>query len=172
MTANGYTGNPPGGGEGGGGSVAWADITGKPSTFTPAAHTQATSTITGLDDALADRATDAELTAGLATKAATSHTHAEGDVTGLTGSLAGKAASSHTHTIANVTSLQTALDGKADDADVTALDGRVDTLETNGPFVFAWDGDSYNFVAGSITYIGPVDPGAIADGSIWIDTSA
>jgi hypothetical protein len=34
------------------------------------------------------------------------------DVEGLTAALAGKAASSHTHTIANVTSLQDALDGK------------------------------------------------------------
>lgn len=37
----------PGGG-GGGGSTAWNDITGKPSTFPPSAHTQAISTITGL----------------------------------------------------------------------------------------------------------------------------
>jgi len=34
MTANGYTGSAGGGG----GSVAWVDITGKPSTFAPSAH--------------------------------------------------------------------------------------------------------------------------------------
>ena len=34
MTANGYTGSAGGGG----GSVAWTDITGKPSTFAPSAH--------------------------------------------------------------------------------------------------------------------------------------
>lgn len=45
MTADGYTSNPPSGGGGEGGPVAWADITGKPTTFTPAAHTQAASTI-------------------------------------------------------------------------------------------------------------------------------
>lgn len=44
----------PGGG--GGGSTAWTDITGKPTTFTPSAHTQAISTITGLEDALEDKA--------------------------------------------------------------------------------------------------------------------
>jgi len=38
---------------GGGGSVAWGDITGKPSTFPPDAHTQDISTITGLAAALA-----------------------------------------------------------------------------------------------------------------------
>jgi hypothetical protein len=62
---------------GGGGAVAWGDVTGKPSTFTPSAHT-----------------------------------HAEGDVTGLTAALAGKAASTHSHAVADVTGLQTALDGK------------------------------------------------------------
>lgn len=39
---------------GGGGSTAWADITGKPTTFTPSAHTQAISTITGLQAELDD----------------------------------------------------------------------------------------------------------------------
>jgi hypothetical protein len=38
---------------GDGGPVAWADITGKPTTFTPSAHNQAISTITGLADQLA-----------------------------------------------------------------------------------------------------------------------
>ena len=35
------------------GSVAWADITGKPSTFTPAAHTHPQSDVTGLTSSLA-----------------------------------------------------------------------------------------------------------------------
>ena len=60
--------------------------------------------------------------------AASSHTHAIANVTGLQSALDGKAASSHTHTIANVTGLQTALDGKAasshthGDADITSVD--------------------------------------------------
>src|SRR5690606_24062751 len=60
------------------------------------------------------------LTAALAGKAASSHTHTAAQITdldidaveGLTDALAGKAASSHTHTIANVSGLQSALDGK------------------------------------------------------------
>ena len=40
---------------GGSGSVAWDDITDKPSTFPPEAHTQAISTITGLQDELDDK---------------------------------------------------------------------------------------------------------------------
>lgn len=43
------------GGGGGGGPVAWADVTGKPSTFTPSAHTHPTSDVTGLDTALAGK---------------------------------------------------------------------------------------------------------------------
>lgn len=41
----------------------------------------------------------------------------------------GAAPAAHEHTIGDVTGLQAALDGKAEDADVTALDGRVDALE-------------------------------------------
>lgn len=82
----------------------------------------------------ADFVTTSTLTSSLATKANTSHTHAQSDVTGLsdaldakantshshnqsdvvglTDALAGKAAASHTHEIANVNGLQTALDSK------------------------------------------------------------
>lgn len=58
---------------GGGGSTAWNDITGKPTTFTPAAHTQAISTITGLENALAGKASTGDLdnTFGIATEAHT-----------------------------------------------------------------------------------------------------
>lgn len=52
------------------------------------------------------------LQAALDGKAASSHTHAISDVTNLQTTLDGKAASSHTHTISDVTGLQTALDGK------------------------------------------------------------
>jgi len=37
-------------------AVAWTGVTGKPSSFTPAAHTHATSEVTGLDAALAAKA--------------------------------------------------------------------------------------------------------------------
>lgn len=35
-----------------GGSVAWVDVTGKPSTFTPSTHSHAISDVTGLQAAL------------------------------------------------------------------------------------------------------------------------
>jgi hypothetical protein len=118
-----------GGGGGGGGVTVHNLLTGR---STADAHP--TSAITGLDAALAGKATaaqgakadtavqpadlttyatDAELTAGLATKAATSHSHATSDVTGLDAALAGKASTSHSHVIADTTGLQAALDAKA-----------------------------------------------------------
>lgn len=57
----------------------------------------------------------------LSGKAATSHSHAISDVTGLQTALDGKAASTHTHGISDVTGLQTALDNKLDDSQATAF---------------------------------------------------
>ena len=118
-------------------SVPWTGVTGKPSTFTPSAHTHTIANITNLQTVLDG-------------KAASSHTHTKSQITdfptsiknptsvviklngGTTegtnmftydGSAAksinitpagiGAAASSHAHTIANVTGLQSALNGKA-----------------------------------------------------------
>jgi hypothetical protein len=67
------------------------------------------------------------LVAALADKAESSHTHAQTDVTGLAAALAGKADASHTHAQAEVTGLSAALAGKADashthaQAEVTGL---------------------------------------------------
>lgn len=38
-----------------GGAVAWGDVTGKPATFPPEAHSHATSEVTGLDTALSGK---------------------------------------------------------------------------------------------------------------------
>jgi hypothetical protein len=99
---------------GGGGPVAWVDITGKPSQFPPDTHTHGISDVTGLQTALDG-------------KAATGHGHSIADVSGLQTALDGKAASVHGHAIGDVTGLQTALDAKASSvhthaiADVTGL---------------------------------------------------
>jgi hypothetical protein len=58
--------------------------------------------------------TKAQVDAGLAGKANSSHGHAISDVSGLQTALDSKAASSHGHSIANVSGLQTALDNKLD----------------------------------------------------------
>jgi hypothetical protein len=76
--------------------LAWGDVSGKPTTFTPSAHTHTTAEVTGLDTALAG-------------KAAQVHTHVIGDVTNLQTTLDGKSNISHTHTTSQVTGLDAAL---------------------------------------------------------------
>lgn len=84
-------------------SVAWADVTGKP-TFATVATTGAYSDLTGLPSLF------------------------DGAYSSLTGIPSTFTPSAHTHTIANVTGLQTALDGKAPaDADILKADTH-DTL--------------------------------------------
>jgi len=74
----------------------------------------------------------------LSGKAATSHAHIIGNVTGLQTALDGKALASHTHIIGDVTGLQDALDGKAASshahsiANVTGLQAALDAVEQGG----------------------------------------
>jgi sugar lactone lactonase YvrE len=132
VTANGYTSNPPSGG-GEGGSVAWADITGKPTTFTPAAHTQTASTIS--DSTTVGRAV---LTAADAAAARTAVGAGTSSLAlGATGSTA--AAGNHSHTVTTV--------------------------------MMSWNGSAYVADSDALVYVGPNDPGAVPDGSIWIDTT-
>ena len=92
-----------------GGSGVWGAITGTMSLQTD------------LSDALGGKAASShghaqteitDLVTALSGKAASSHTHAESEVTNLTTDLAGKAAASHAHPISDVTNLQTTLAGK------------------------------------------------------------
>ena len=83
----------PGGSGGGGvgGSVAWADITGKPATFAPSAHTHTASAITDFDAAVDARIaltppsspSWSTITGKPSTFAPSAHTHVTGDITGL-----------------------------------------------------------------------------------------
>lgn len=63
------------------------------------------------------------LVTDLAGKAAASHTHAQSDVTGLTSSLAGKASTVHTHVQSDITGLTTDLAAKAADSAVVHKTG-------------------------------------------------
>lgn len=101
----------------------WDEVSGKPTTFTPATHTHTIAQVTGLQAALDGKAAASHtheiaqvtgLQAALDGKAAASHTHSIAQVSGLQSALDGKAAASHTHGIAQVTGLQAALDGKLD----------------------------------------------------------
>ena len=95
----------------------WSEIDDKPATFPPAEHTHTTAQVEGLDSALAG-------------KAEATHSHALADVTGLQAALNGKANTSHTHTTAQVTGLDTALAGKAAQADLVALQQKLEALTT------------------------------------------
>ena len=102
---------------GAGGDTEWDDILDKPDTFPPSAHTHTTGQVTGLDTALASKASESELSSGLSTKANTVHTHVTSDVTGLDTALAAKASTaalaSGLSTKADTTALDTGLAGKA-----------------------------------------------------------
>ena len=127
-------------------AVTWGNVSGKPSTFTPSAHTHTKSQITDFPSSLKNPTSlSIQLNGGTATTydgstaksinitpagigaAASAHTHTIANVTGLQTALDGKAASghnhdtvysklNHTHTIANVTNLQATLDSKVNNA--------------------------------------------------------
>lgn len=86
-------------------SGSYDDLSNKPTSMTPTAHTHAQSEITGLETALSG-------------KASSTHTHAQSDITGLATALSGKSDTSHTHTAAS-----TSVAGFMSAADKTKLNG-------------------------------------------------
>lgn len=65
--------------------------------------------------------------------------------------LAGKANISHSHSEADVSGLSTDLSRR--------------------PIAYTWSGTAYVPAPGAGVYVGSTDPGSVADGSIWYDTS-
>lgn len=102
----------------------WADITDKPTTFTPSAHTHSLADLTGFGLAGGYIRSDGtawvrvsgvawgDLTGVPATFPPSAHSHAISDVTGLQTALDGKSAVGHTHTAANVTDFAEAVDDR------------------------------------------------------------
>lgn len=106
-------------------SGSYDDLTDKPTSMSPTAHTHAQSDIIGLATALSG-------------KASTEHTHAQDDITGLADALAGKASSSHTHGAATTTANgmmsaadKAKLDGIATGANKTVVDSAMSATSTN-----------------------------------------
>ena len=93
--------------------VAWADVTGKPTTFAPTTHSHAWADITGKPATFAP------------TIGKTATTAKAGDYVPTWSEITGKPSTftpaTHTHTIANVTGLQAVLDD---------LEARLSALET------------------------------------------
>jgi hypothetical protein len=100
-------GNKVTGGGGSGGSVAWTDITAKPSTFPPSAHTHPISEVVSLATALAAKADSSALASYALT-------------TALTSGLAGKVDTATLSNYALTTALTTGLAAKVDKATLTA----------------------------------------------------
>lgn len=53
---------------------------------------------------------------------------------------------------------------------IADVDARLDA-GAGAPTVMVWDGDEYVESPGAVMYVGPTDPGAVPDGSVWIDTT-
>lgn len=128
-----------------GGATSWEALTGKPSTFTPSAHTHAIADTTGLQAAL-----DGKQAAG--SYAATSHTHIISNVTGLQAALDAKqaagsyASATHTHTASGITDFNSAVDARISSV-VGAAPAALDTLDE----LAAALGDDANFAASMAT---------------------
>jgi baseplate upper protein BppU/tail fiber-like repeat protein/tail-like repeat protein len=110
----------------------WTDVTGKPTTFAPSAHTHAIAEVTGLQGALDLKADDTDL----AGKANVTHTHLWADITDKPTTFAPTA---HTHAWTEVTGKPTTFTPTAHThaiADVTnlqsTLDGKADDADLAG----------------------------------------
>lgn len=135
----------PGSGGGTTGPVDWVDITGKPATFPPSAHTHVIAEVTGLQAALDGKQplgsyitladlTWSNITGKPTTFTPSAHTHPISDVVDLQTTLDGKQPTGnyslvgHTHVIADVTGLQAALDSKQAAGSYQTLDATLTAL--------------------------------------------
>lgn len=122
------------------GSIAWTDVTGKPTEFTPSAHTHATTDVTGLETYVDGRVQLIVDAAPAALDTLNELAAAIGDDANFAGTvttaLAGKAATVHTHVTSDVTGLDTALAGKqaivsgVSDTEIGYLDGVTSAIQT------------------------------------------
>ena len=127
------------GSTGAGGSVAWNDVTGKPATFAPSAHTHPASEIS--DSTTAGRtiltaADDAAQRTALSLGNVDNTSDVNKPVSSATQTaLNGKANTVHTHAIADVTGLQAALDASSNNLTKTARKASGGTI-TKGQVVY------------------------------------
>lgn len=145
--------------------VDWLDVTGKPVTFAPSAHTHSTSDINSLDTALASKATQTQLTTGLAGKSDTNHTHAFSTITGKP--------STYPHDPIDWDELvDKPTTFPHDPITWDEIEDKPDITPGTGGVAYVWTGTEY-VQSTSTIYVGPVDPLTIASpesGSLWYQT--
>lgn len=146
-----------------GSAPTWDSISGKPSTFTPSAHTQGWDTITSKPSVFPpDTHTHAyaDVTGKPSTFTPSAHTHAWSEVTGKPTTFPPDA---HTHAqYAETTAVTTITD---------ALDTRVDALEAApAPVVWVqyWNGSAYVDAAAARIYIGGPGPSSPVNGDLHV----
>lgn len=79
----------------------------------------------------------------------------------LVASDVGASPAGHTHTTAQVAGLDAALAGKA----------AISHDHLNRAAAYRFDGAGYVPATDAGLYVGPIDPGGVPDGSVWVDTS-
>lgn len=102
-----------------------------------------------------------------------SHGHVVNDVSGLQTALDGKSGTAHAHA-----GLYAAFSHQHEQTDVlglqASLDAKAPVAHTHPALLagFVWSGTAYVPTLNAGHYTGPVDPGAVADGSVWDDTTS
>lgn len=170
-------------GGGSGGPIAISDVTGLQTvldTKAPLASPTFTGTVSGITKAMVgltnvDNTSDTtknSATATLSNKTLASPVFS-GTPTGLTKAHVGLANVDNTADTAKPisTATQTALDTKATITSLASLSLRVTDVELMTPVVLVWNGSAYVESDSARIYVGPNDPGATPNGSVWIDTT-
>jgi len=155
--------------DGGGGgsepvSVTWSDVTGKPTTFAPSAHSHPIGEVTGLQTALDGKAptshshTWSEITSKPTTFAPSAHSHPISEVIGLQTALDGKSNTGHTHSWSEITSKPTTFTPSAHTHPISEI-SNFPSQSTHGGKFLSTDGTnlSWQTVSAGITEVDWVD---------------
>ena len=145
-----------------------------------------------LGDPHTQYALESDLTTALALKAPLASPTFTGTVAGITKAMVGLGSVDNTTDVAKPvsTAAQTALDLKAplaspaltgnptaptqtagNNSTRVATTAYVEAATSGRPLIYSWTGAAYAVDTDAGVYVGPNDPGAVPNGSIWIDTT-
>lgn len=141
-------------------TIAWTDIVGKPASFPPSAHTHPTSEIVGLDAAIANAATDAELAAEAAARSG-ADTTLQGNINTVSGNLSTE--------VTNRTNADTAIQSQVT-ANTNAIATKVGEAPNDGK-TYGRKSLSWAEVVGTAT-ISISPPSSPSIGQLWWDSDS